>query len=62
MMHDPWFIFCGALKEQAEFVTCPRRVLGKTYVGGRFGFGIFAGIQRKKPFWIIQMDSKALLT
>ena len=52
MMHDPCFIARGALREQAQFVTCPRHTL-KTSVGGRFGSGIFVGIQRKKPVSIL---------
>ena len=52
MMHDPCFIARSALREQAQFVTCPRHTL-KTSAGGRFGSGIFVGIQRKKPFSIL---------
>ena len=51
-MHDPCFIARGALREQAQFVTCPHHTL-KTSFGGRFVSGIFVGIQKKKPVSIL---------
>lgn len=52
MIHDPCFMTCGALCEQAQFVICPRRTR-KTSVRVRFGFHIFVGKQ-KKPVFILE--------
>ena len=53
MIHDPCFMTCGALCEQAQFVICPRRTR-KTSVRVRFGFHIFVGIKQKKPVFILE--------
>ena len=53
MIHDPYFMTCGALCEQAQFVISPRRTR-KTSVRVRFGFHIFVGIKQKKPVFILE--------
>ena len=53
MTHDPCFMTCGALCEQAQFVISPRRTR-KTSVRVRFGFHIFVGIKQKKPVFILE--------
>ena len=53
MIHDPCFMTCGALCEQAQFVISPRRTR-KTSVRVRFGFHIFVGIKQKKPGFILE--------
>ena len=62
MVHDPCFIACGALWDQAQFVICLRRVLGTSPLEGNLVSAFLRVLRGRRLFssWNIQMDSKAL--
>ena len=63
MVHDPWCFkaFGRCIMGPSTVCNMPASRARNTSIGGQFGFGIFVGIQRNTPVFImVYPDSKAL--
>ena len=63
MVHDPWCFkaYGRCIMGPSTVCNMPASRARNTSIGGQFGFGIFVGIQRNTPVFImVYPDSKAL--